>query len=189
MNRFLFKHIFYIPITIVFLILVPPMKADQNDLRLEVLFKDLKASVSMQKASSFEIQIWKIWMEHRNPKVQSSLFLGIEALNHQKFENALGYFSQLILIEPEFAEGWNKRATVLYLMGRFQESEEDVLRTLELEPRHFGALSGQGLIRMALEDWSGAIQALETGLRIHPHMPGAINNLKYAKKKQKESLT
>ena len=189
MNRFLFKHIFYIPITIVFLILVPSMKADQNDLRLEVLFKDLKASVSMQKASSFEIQIWKIWMEHQNPKVESSLFQGIEALNHQEFENALGYFSQLILIEPEFAEGWNKRATVLYLMGRFQESEEDVLRTLELEPRHFGALSGQGLIRMALEDWSGAIQALEAGLRIHPHMAGAIMNLKYARKKQKESIT
>ena len=81
------------------------MKADQNDLRLEVLFNGLKASVSMQKASSFEIQIWNIWMEHRNPRVQSSLFLGIEALNHQKFENALGFFSQLILIEPEFAEG------------------------------------------------------------------------------------
>ena len=189
MSRFLFKHIFYIPISIVFLILVPPMKADQNDLRLEVLFKALKASVNMRKASSFEIQIWKIWMEHRNPKVQSSLFLGIEALNHQNFDNALYYFSQLILIEPEFAEGWNKRATVLYLMGRFQESEEDVLRTLELEPRHFGALSGQGLIRMALEDWSGAIQALEAGLRIHPHMPGAIMNLKYARKKQKESMT
>ena len=189
MNQLLFKHIFYIPITILFLVLVPPMKADQNDLRLEVLFKDLKASVSMQRSSSFEIQIWKIWMEHRNPKVQSPMFLGIEALKHQKFKNALQYFSQLILIEPEFAEGWNKRATVLYLMGRFQESEEDVLRTLELEPRHFGALSGQGLIRMALEDWSGAIQALEAGLRIHPHMPGAIMNLKYARKKQKESMT
>ena len=93
MNRFLFKHIFYISIIIVFLILVPPMKADQNDLRLEVLFNDLKTSVSIQKASFFEIQIWKIWMEHRNPKVQSSLFLGIEALNHQKFDNALYYFS------------------------------------------------------------------------------------------------
>ena len=165
------------------------MKADQNDLRLEVLFNDLKTSVNMQKASLFEIQIWKIWMEHRNPNVQIPLYLGIEAMKHQKFENALDYFSQLILIEPEFAEGWNKRATVLYLMGRFQESEIDVQRTLELEPRHFGALSGQGLIRMALEDWSGAIQALEAGLRIHPHMTGAINNLKYARKKQKESMT
>ena len=143
----------------------------------------------MQKAFSFESQIWKIWMEHRNPKVQSSLFLGIEAMKHKKFENALDYFSQLILIEPQYAEGWNKRATVLYLMGRFQESEKDVLRTLELEPRHFGALTGQGLIRMALEDWSGSIQALEAGLRINPHMPGAIQNLKYARKKHKESMT
>jgi len=165
------------------------MKADQKDLRLEELFNDLKTSVSMQKASLFEIQIWKIWMEHRNPKVQSPMFLGIEAMRHQKFKNALYYFSQLILIEPEFAEGWNKRATVLYLMGRLQESEEDVIRVLELEPRHFGALVGQGLIRMAQEDWSGAIQALEAGLRINPHMPGAIKNLKYARKKRKESMT
>jgi len=92
-------------------------------------------------------------------------------------------------IEPEFAEGWNKRATVLYLMGRFKESEEDILRTLKLEPRHFGALSGQGLIRVALEDWSGAITVLEAGLRIHPHMPGVIRNLEYVRKKQKESMT
>ena len=92
-------------------------------------------------------------------------------------------------LEPEFAEGWNKRAPVLYLLGRFQESEADVLRTLELEPRHFGALSGQGLIRMALEDWSGAIQALEAGLMIHPHMTGTIRNLKYARQKHKESMT
>ena len=84
----------------------------------------------------------------------------------------------------EFAEGWNKRATVLYLMGRFQESEEDVLRTLELELRHFGALAGQELDGLALEDWSGSVQALEAGLRIHPHMSGEIRNLKYSRKKQ-----
>jgi tetratricopeptide (TPR) repeat protein len=101
----------------------------------------------------------------------------------------LGHFNQLTEIEPEFAEGWNKRATVLYLMGRFKESEEDILRTLKLEPRHFGALSGQGLIRMALEDWSGAITVLEAGLRIHPHMSGVIRNLEYVRKKQKESMT
>ena len=89
----------------------------------------------------------------------------------------------------EFAEGWSKRATVLYLMGRFQESEEDVLRILELELRHFEHFQGRNWIRMALEDWSGAAQALEAGLRIHPHMSGAIRNLKYARKNQKESVT
>ena len=189
MNRFLFNYIFCIPMTTVLLVVGSPIMADQNDPRLDLLFKNLKASVSFQKASSVEIQIWKIWMQHRNPRAQSSMFLGIEAMNNQQLVKALGHFNQLTEIEPEFAEGWNKRATVLYLMARFKESEEDILRTLKLEPRHFGALSGQGLIRMALEDWSGAITVLEAGLRIHPHMPGVIRNLEYVRKKQKESMT
>ena len=92
-------------------------------------------------------------------------------------------------IEPDFTEGWNKRATVFYLMGRFKESEEDALRTLKLEPRHFGAHSGLGLIRMALGDWLGAITALEAALRVNPHMSGAIMNLKYVRKKLNESTT
>jgi len=163
--------------------------ADQNDPRLEVLFKNLKTSENVQKATLIEIQIWEIWMEHRNPEAQSSMFLGIAAMNNQQLQKALGYFSLLTEIEPDFAEGWNKRATVFYLMGRFKESEQDVLHTLTLEPRHFGALSGQGLIRMALRDWAGAISSLEAGLRVHPHMSLVIRNLKYVRKKQKESTT
>jgi hypothetical protein len=89
----------------------------------------------------------------------------------------------------DYAEGWNKRATVLYLMGRFKESEADVMKTLELEPRHFGALSGQGLIKIALQDWTGAIYFLESALKINPHMHGVIMHLKYARKKHKESMT
>ena len=163
--------------------------ADQNDPRLELLFKNLKTSLSAQKASFIEINIWKIWMEHRNPKAQSSMFLGVEAMNNQQLGKALAHFSLLTEIEPNFAEGWNKRATVFYLMGRFKESENNILRTLKLEPRHFGALSGQGLIRMALGDWSGAITALEAGLTVHPHMSGVKRNLKYVRKKLKESTT
>jgi tetratricopeptide (TPR) repeat protein len=189
MIRFLFNSVFCFAITIVLLIAATAAKADQNDTRLELLFQQLKTSISLQNAASFEIQIWQIWMEHQNPESQSSLTKAIEALQQQKFEQALGQFSLLIEIEPEFAEGWNKRATVLYLMGRFQESDADVLRTIELEPRHFGALSGQGLIRMVQEDWSGAVESFETALGINPHMPGAIRNLKYARKRMKESMT
>ena len=163
--------------------------AVQNDTRLDLLFKNLKASVSFQKASSVEIQIWKIWIEHRNPRAQSLMFLGIGAMNNQQFGKALEYFRLLTEIEPDFAEGWNKRATVYYLMGRIKESEEDALRTLKLEPRHFGAHSGLGLIRMALGDWPGAITALEAALRVHPHMSGVIRNLKYVRKKLNESTT
>jgi len=188
MNRFLLIYICCICSTVFFLIQSPPVQADQNDTRLELLFNNLKTSDRLQKASLIEKQIWQIWMEHQNPKVQSSLFKGIEAMQQQIFEQALAHFSLLIQMEPEFEEGWNKRATVLYLMGRFQQSTTDVQRTIELEPRHFGALSGQGLIRMALQDWSGAIDSLEAALRVNPHMPGAFSNLKYARKRLKESL-
>ena len=163
--------------------------ADQNDPRLELFFKDLKNSVTLQKASSIELQIWKIWMEHHNPKVKSLILLGIVEMNNQQYGKALEHFRMLTAIEPDFAEGWNKRATVFYLMGRFNESQEDILHTLKLEPRHFGALSGLGLIRMELEDWPGAISALEAALKVHPQMSGVIRNLKYVLKKLNESTT
>ena len=188
MNRFSFNSIFYITLTIVLLFLGSSIIADQNDPRLEVFFKDLKTSQSMKKASSIELQIWKIWMEHRNPKAQSSMFLGIAAMNNQQFEKALGHFRLLTEIEPDFAEGWNKRATVLFLMGRFHESSVDVERTLQLEPRHFGALSGKGLILMNLKDWSGAIEAFQQGLQIHPFMPSTKKHLKFVIEKHKESI-
>ena len=171
------------------LLLSASADADQNDARLAELFRSLKSTETVSKASVFESKIWHIWMEHYDPEVESAMFQGVEAMKLQQFEQAFGHFSLLIKLAPDYAEGWNKRATVLYLMGRFNESEEDILRTLKLEPRHFGALSGQGLIRMALEDWSGAITVLEAGLRIHPHMPGVIRNLEYVRKKQKESMT
>ena len=163
--------------------------ADQNDARLAALFRSLKSTESVSRALVFESKIWDIWMEHYDPEVEIAMFQGVEAMKLQQFEQAFSHFSLLIKIAPDYAEGWNKRATVLYLMGRFKESEADVMRTLELEPRHFGALSGQGLIRIALQDWTGAIYFLESALKINPHMHGVIMNLKYARQKQKESMT
>ena len=183
------NYITYFFVNIIFLVFSCNLKADQHDIRLNDLFFNLKSSMSFEEATFFEIKIWDIWMEHKNPEVQKKLYLGLESMKKNDFENALKHFDILIKTEPEFAEGWNKRATVLYLMGRFKESEQDVMRTLELEPRHFGALSGQGLIRISLEDWLGAIEVLEESLKINPYMPGAIINLRYARKKFKESMT
>ena len=171
------------------LLLSASVDADQNDLRLADLFRSLRSTESVSKASVFESKIWHIWMEHYDPEVEIAMFQGVEAMKLQQFEKAFSHFSLLIKIAPDYAEGWNKRATVLYLMGRFKESEADVMRTLELEPRHFGALSGQGLIKIALQDWTGAIYFLESALKINPHMHGVIINLKYARQKQKESMT
>ena len=80
--------------------------------------------------------------------------------------------------QPEFAEAWNKRATVLYLMGDYQRSVADVEQTLALEPRHFGALAGLGLINLALDREVAALRAFEAALNIHPQQPGLRAKIK-----------
>ena len=77
------------------------MKADQNDLRLDKLFSSLKSSSSIEDASLFEIKIWNIWMEHTNPKVKDNLFLGLEAMKYQEFEDALVHFNKALEYDPE----------------------------------------------------------------------------------------
>ena len=163
--------------------------ADQNDPRLAMLFLKLGNAETPQESKPFERQIWQVWMEHESPEISTKLQEGTQAMQAQDFQKALVLFSELTEEAPGFAEAWNKRATVLYLMGRLEESAKDVEQTLNLEPRHFGALSGKGLILMALKDWSGAIAAFEQGLKVHPNMSSAQSHLQFLKKKQKEEMT
>ena len=99
------------------LLLSVSVNADQNDVRLAELFRSLKSTESVSTASVFENKIWHIWMEHYDSEVESAMFQGVEAMKLQQFERAFGHFSLLIKLAPDYAEGWNKRATVLYLMG------------------------------------------------------------------------
>ena len=172
------------------LLMIPhTVDADQKDPELDQLFLQLEHSTNPSQATSFEKRIWQIWMEHPLPEMTTKLRKGTQAMQLQNYEEALEHFSELTRQVPQFAEGWNKRATVLYLLGRFHESSVDVERTLQLEPRHFGALSGKGLILMKLKDWSGAIEAFQEGLKIHPNLPAADRHLQYSKNKQKEEMT
>ncbi|MDG2033367.1 MAG: hypothetical protein P8J29_05475 [Rhodospirillales bacterium] len=96
---------------------------------------------------------------------------GILAMNSGKLDAALVLFDELVGLKPDFAEGWNKRATVFYPMTSYGASMRDIARTLELEPRHFGALSGFGLINQAIGRPEVAVMALEKALENHPHLP------------------
>ncbi len=85
-------------------------------------------------------------------------------------ERALAILDRIVTMAPDFAEGWNKRATVLYMLDRHDKSLEDIAKVLKLEPRHFGAIAGSGLIAIARNDWKTALAAYKRALAINPFL-------------------
>ena len=167
----------YLVAAVVAVAAAAPAEADQQDPRLDALFASLKAATApSEETEAAERQIWDIWSQHGDEAVADLLSNGTLAMHLREFEEAVEAFSLVVDKAPDFAEGWNKRATVFYLMGRYQDSAADVARTLELEPRHFGALSGLGLINAALGNNEAALKAFRAALEINPHMPGARAN-------------
>jgi tetratricopeptide (TPR) repeat protein len=148
------------------------IRADQQDTRLDGLFARLKTTSSLVEAAGLEQRIWSIWTESEDVSVDQLMRQGTVAMSQGQLGRALERFDRIVDLAPEFAEGWNKRATVLYLMGDYQASVLDIQRTLELEPRHFGALSGLGLIYDAIEEPAAALRSFEAALEIHPHLVG-----------------
>ncbi|MEQ8356638.1 MAG: tetratricopeptide repeat protein [Kiloniellaceae bacterium] len=151
-------------------------RADQTDNRLDNLFTRLLEAPAPGAAQLVEGQIWSIWVQSDDGAVRILMREGIDALSQGNYSRALSKFEQIVLIAPGFAEGWNKRATVHYLLGNYAESLADISKTLELEPRHFGALSGRGLVYVELEDERRALKAFEAALAIHPNLTSAALN-------------
>ena len=153
-----------------------PVVADQDDPRLEALFAHLKAAPDVPAAEAVEAAIWHIWTQSDDQVIGMLMAQGLAAMIRRDLRAALGKFDQIVKIAPGFAEGWNKRATVHYLLGNFPGSLHDIERTLKLEPRHFGALSGRGLVLLELDQQAGALEAFESALQLHPKLPGANRN-------------
>jgi len=151
--------------------------ADQNDPRLDDLFAVLQDTNDIKTIRITENQIWTIWLEHPDSDVERLMELGTQRMNYQRYTDALRVFSQVIENYPDYAEAWNKRATLYYLAGNLDASLSDIEQTLALEPRHFGALSGMGLLFVQREELLKARDAFEKLLQIHPHSPNARQNL------------
>ena len=149
----------------------PALEARQTDTRLDGLFARLHATDNDAEAAGIEAMIWGIWTAAEDEALDRLMRDGVGAMNSGRFGQALESFNAIIESDPGFAEGWNKRATLYYLMGRFDDSIADVERTLALEPRHFGALSGMGLIYTALDDAAAALVWFEQANEVNPHMP------------------
>lgn len=152
--------------------------ADQTDSRLQDLFAVLQQTEDLVLIRNTENQIWDIWLQHSNTDVEKLMQLGIQRMNIANYTEALVIFNGIIESYPEYAEGWNKRATLYYVVGNYDASIEDIEQTLELEPRHFGALSGLGLVYIQRNELSKAKQAFESLVKVHPNSPNAKENLK-----------
>ncbi len=146
--------------------------ADQTDPRLDDLFLELQAAASPGTARTVESEIWSIWLEVDDRGARLALVRGIRAMRLGQLDRAEAAFGHAIERRPDFAEAWNKRATVRFLAGRLTASVADIQATLALEPRHFGALSGLGMIYDRLDDAEAALRSYEAALEINPHMPG-----------------
>ncbi len=153
-----------------------PVAADQDDPRLAALFGRLKAAPDARAAQEVEASIWHIWVQSDDAVIGMLMAQGLAAMTRRDLRAALGKFDQIVKIAPGFAEGWNKRATVHYLLGNYPGSLHDIERTLKLEPRHFGALSGRGLVLLELDQQGRALEAFESALKVHPKLPGANHN-------------
>jgi len=155
-----------------------PVSGGQNDPRLDPLFIALKATRDPDKAEQLEAGIWALWGLSGDDEIDQLMTIGIGAMADRDGETALTAFNEIVSRAPNYAEGWNKRATLFYLAGEHELSIADIKKALALEPRHFGAYSGLGLVYMALGEERKALDAFEQALDIHPHIDGADTHIR-----------
>ena len=162
--------------------------SEERENELNKLFMDLKAD-NIDLAFKTEQKIWKIWSTHPTDKNLTLIMQkGSNLININKPNDAINIFTNLIDLDPYWAEAWNKRATVLFLIGEFKKSQDDIDKVLELEKRHFGALAGQGLVNIHLRNYEKAIRSYQRALEIYPSMQSPTIMIKEIEALIKEDL-
>jgi tetratricopeptide (TPR) repeat protein len=131
-------------------------------------------------AARAEAALWAMWTRSADPDINTLMRAGISAMEANRLRDATERFSEIIARAPDFAEGWNKRATVRYMAEDFAGAIEDCEATLARNPNHFGALSGQGLCHMARGETREAAALFRRALIVHPHLNAARENLRVA---------
>lgn len=137
---------------------------------LDDLFCRLAAEVDDPAGFAIEDEIWDLWIGHADPDLAGMLNEAIAAIASSAFQQAKGLLDALIARAPDYAEAWNKRATLEFLRRRDDASVAAIARTLELEPRHFGAIAGFAQICLRNGDPGSARLAFEVALRINPRL-------------------
>lgn len=142
------------------------------------LFARLREASTPTEIEELQEGIWQIWLTTGHPLLDKHLEAGMRALAAEDYTLALTEFTALTEISPEYAEGWNKRATAYFLRGEYKASLTDIRETLRLEPRHFGALSGWATILRTIGDNRAALHVLQRLEKLCPAWPGLQNQLR-----------
>ena len=143
--------------------------------RLDALLRDDNALVR----DYAERGLWALWSRSGDAAIDQLMAQGVGAMEAENYKAAIATFSEIVRRKPEFAEGWNKRATVYYLAGEYRKSIADCAEVLKRNARHFGALSGLGLIYMRLERYDDALAWSRKALDVNPNMLGVEFNIKH----------
>ena len=138
---------------------------------------DLLRDPDGQTRAAAEAALWKVWGKSGDARIDALYERGVSEMNAGAAQAALVTFNEIVRRKPDFAEGWNKRATVLYFLGRYKESLADCDQVMKRNPLHFGALSGYGQIYLQLDDGDLALAYFEKALAINPGMEGVALNV------------
>lgn len=149
----------------------PP--AEQNDAAarqalLDELFAALADAETEEEGRAIERTILGVWLESSSPSIDLLMRRGLDALSEENYDRAYFYFDEVVTLAPGFAEGWNKRATIHYIREDYASALRDIEHVLRLEPRHYEALAGLGIILEELGDKKGALDAYRRAVALNP---------------------
>jgi tetratricopeptide (TPR) repeat protein len=148
----------------------PAADAAARAKRLDELFARLKSTKDEEEADKMVAEVWNVWLQSGTPQLDQKMEQASRLMGAGLAAMALPMLDDLVERAPDWAEAWNKRATALYLAGEHERSLSDIGRVLALEPRHFGALAGAGLIHMARGEHREALAAYRRALAVNPFL-------------------
>jgi tetratricopeptide (TPR) repeat protein len=147
--------------------------AQTRESRLDDLFGQLKRERNEKAAERIAGQIWSEWFKSGSASVDLMMQWAQKAIEEQRYDVALDFLDEVVTLSPKYSEGWNRRATLHFMMSNYAKSMSDIDHTLALEPRHFGALSGMAQILKNTGRKESALLAYQQVLEIYPMMRSA----------------
>lgn len=157
-----------------------------REVSLDRLFASLRKASGEQAAKATEEKIWELWSRSDSATAEVLLGQAVVAMGAADNAASLEILDRIIAAYPTYAEAWNKRATLHFMIGNYNTSLSDIAKVLDLEPRHFGALAGRGMIYQRQGKWSEALSAFREALSMNPNMVGVKNAVQELSKREQD---